>query len=191
MKYCLKCARIIADNSIFKDMNECTNCNIPFQEDDMTGEMFESLSEIEKQQYANDLFEKIKKSKVFDNNLFQNNLNKYGESKLYQCWWFDKYEELGGKFSARYETDEERKQRLDEQYGKNSPAYRQAVVQNCINAERARKQESSNIPKCPTCSSTNLKKISTTSKAINTIAFGLLGTKRNKTFHCNQCGYEW
>ena len=48
-----------------------------------------------------------------------------------------------------------------------------------------------NKPKCPTCSSTNLKKISTVSKAVNTAMFGLLGTKRNKTFHCNNCGYEW
>jgi len=48
-----------------------------------------------------------------------------------------------------------------------------------------------NIPHCPTCNSTNLKKISTTSKAINAVAFGLLGNKRKKTFHCNSCGYEW
>lgn len=48
-----------------------------------------------------------------------------------------------------------------------------------------------NVPKCPTCSSTNIKKISVTSKAANTALFGLLGTKRYKTFHCNNCGYEW
>ncbi|MBD5136046.1 MAG: hypothetical protein HDT39_08825 [Lachnospiraceae bacterium] len=46
-------------------------------------------------------------------------------------------------------------------------------------------------PKCPTCSSTNLKKISVTSKAVNTAMFGIFGTKRHKTFHCNNCGYEW
>lgn len=48
-----------------------------------------------------------------------------------------------------------------------------------------------NIPKCPTCDSTNIRKISTTAKAVNTVAFGLLGTKRHKTFRCNDCGYEW
>lgn len=48
-----------------------------------------------------------------------------------------------------------------------------------------------NVPKCPTCQSTNIKKVSTTSKAINTVMFGLLGTKRHKTFHCNDCEYEW
>lgn len=56
---------------------------------------------------------------------------------------------------------------------------------------RAYREEQSRVPKCPTCSSQNLKKISTTSKAVNTIAFGLLGTKRNKTFKCLNCGYEW
>ena len=49
----------------------------------------------------------------------------------------------------------------------------------------------SNIPKCPTCGSTDIKKISATAKATNTIMFGLLGTKRHKTFHCNNCKYEW
>ena len=47
------------------------------------------------------------------------------------------------------------------------------------------------IPKCPTCQSTNIEKISTASKAVNTTIFGLLGTKRFKTFRCKNCGYEW
>ena len=48
-----------------------------------------------------------------------------------------------------------------------------------------------NIPKCPTCNSTNINKISTTSKAVNVALFGLFGNKRKKQFHCNNCGYEW
>lgn len=48
-----------------------------------------------------------------------------------------------------------------------------------------------NKPKCPTCQSTNIKKVSTTSKVINTAIYGIFGTKRYKTFHCNNCGYEW
>lgn len=53
------------------------------------------------------------------------------------------------------------------------------------------KVETKHIPKCPTCQSTNIRKISTTSKVSNTVLFGLLGTKRHKIFHCNNCGYEW
>lgn len=48
-----------------------------------------------------------------------------------------------------------------------------------------------NIPKCPTCSSTNLKKISRLSKAESVAMWGLLSQKVKKTFHCNHCGYEW
>lgn len=53
------------------------------------------------------------------------------------------------------------------------------------------KVKQANVPKCPTCQSTNLKKITVTSKAVNTALFGLFGTKRHKSFHCNNCGYEW
>lgn len=174
---------------MFRDMDKCTNCNIPFQEDDMTGEIFLFLPEMEKQKYADDLLKKIKTSSQFDEKLFQDNINKYGDASLYQCWWFDKYEELGGKFSARYETDEQRKKRLDEQYGKDSPAYQQAVVEQCIQADRDRKSE--NQVKCVYCNSTDTKKISTTSKVMNTAVFGIFGTKRHKQWHCNQCNSDF
>lgn len=48
-----------------------------------------------------------------------------------------------------------------------------------------------NVPKCPTCSSTNIKKVSGTSKVISVAVFGFLSQKVKKTFHCNSCGYEW
>ena len=57
--------------------------------------------------------------------------------------------------------------------------------------ERLNRLSQQNKPKCPTCQSTNLKKISTTSKVVNTAMFGIFGTKRHKIFHCNNCGYEW
>lgn len=191
IKYCLRCGEIVADNSTSKDRTACSECGMSYEEDNMTGEMFESLSENEKQQYANKLFAIIKSSKSFDEKLFNDNVRRYGEASLYESWWYDKAEQLGARFILRYETDEERKQRLNKQYGKNSPAYQQAVVQNCISAERARKEESRNVPKCPTCQSANLRKIATTSKVANTALFGIFGTKRHKTFHCNNCGYEW
>lgn len=58
--------------------------------------------------------------------------------------------------------------------------------------QQAQKQDSnSNIPKCPTCSSTNITHISAASRVINAGMFGLLGNKRKKTFHCNNCKFEW
>lgn len=47
------------------------------------------------------------------------------------------------------------------------------------------------VPTCPTCGSPNIQKISSTSKATNTILFGIFGTKRHKTFKCLNCKYEW
>jgi len=55
----------------------------------------------------------------------------------------------------------------------------------------AEARESLNKPHCPTCNSTNIKKISTTSKVVNTAMFGIFGQKRKHQMHCNNCGYEW
>ena len=48
-----------------------------------------------------------------------------------------------------------------------------------------------NTPKCPTCQSTNIKKISTTSKAVSVGLFGLFSQKVKRQFCCENCGYEW
>lgn len=46
-------------------------------------------------------------------------------------------------------------------------------------------------PKCPTCGSTNLRKVSATSKVASVALWGLFSQKVKKTWHCNECGYEW
>ena len=48
-----------------------------------------------------------------------------------------------------------------------------------------------NIPNCPTCQSTKIKKVSTASKAGSVFMWGLLSQKVKKQWHCNNCGYEW
>lgn len=49
-----------------------------------------------------------------------------------------------------------------------------------------------NVPKCPTCQSTNLKKISGLSKAGSVALWGIFAAGRtSKTWHCNSCGSEW
>lgn len=47
-----------------------------------------------------------------------------------------------------------------------------------------------NIPNCPTCQSTKIKKVSTASKAGSVFMWGLLSQKVKKQWHCNNCGYE-
>ncbi|MBP3630534.1 MAG: hypothetical protein J6J23_03485 [Clostridia bacterium] len=48
-----------------------------------------------------------------------------------------------------------------------------------------------NIPKCPTCSSTNIQKISATSKVVGASLFGLFSKTATSQFKCNNCGYKW
>lgn len=48
-----------------------------------------------------------------------------------------------------------------------------------------------NVPKCPTCSSTDIKKISGLSKVGSVAIWGLLSRKVHKQWHCNNCGSEW
>lgn len=49
----------------------------------------------------------------------------------------------------------------------------------------------SNVPKCPTCGSTNIKKISGTKRWVGTGLFGLASSDLGKTMQCNSCGYKW
>ena len=48
-----------------------------------------------------------------------------------------------------------------------------------------------NIPKCPTCNSTNIRKISGSRKALGAIGFGLLSKTAKSQFECLNCKYKW
>lgn len=191
MKYCLKCGEIVSDNSTSKDRTTCAECGTPYEEDDMTGERFESLSEFQKQQYADKLFAKIKSSDIFDKELFKEHIRDYGEVSLYNSWWYDKAEQLGSRRPLRYETDEQRKERLDREYGKNSPAYKQAILQNHTNISSRGQQANKNVVRCFYCHSTNVKRISTFSKILDFQLFGFFGQKRRYQWHCNNCNSDF
>ncbi len=51
--------------------------------------------------------------------------------------------------------------------------------------------EPKNTPKCPTCSSTNIRKLSATSKLVDVAVWGVLSRKAHKQWHCDNCGSEW
>ena len=84
---------------------------------------------------------------------------------------------------------------------KSSPNFDQSAWDNRVNYQKTRKhyddilrneiKEQSNVPKCPTCQSTNIKKISGLSKAGSVAMFGIFSQKVKKQMHCNNCGYEW
>ena len=51
--------------------------------------------------------------------------------------------------------------------------------------------QNSNVPKCPTCSSTNIHKISGLSKAGSVAMWGIFSRKVHKQWHCDSCGTDF
>ena len=64
-----------------------------------------------------------------------------------------------------------------------SDKYREKYIDN--------QQTNQNRPKCPTCQSTNIKKISGTERTASVIGLGIFSKKINKTYKCLNCKYTW
>lgn len=81
---------------------------------------------------------------------------------------------------------------LKKDYGskKTNPFFPDLTPQQIAQAN-AQAQEWLNKPKCPTCGSTNIKKIGGIERGASIAAFGIFSKKINKTFKCNNCGYTW
>lgn len=62
---------------------------------------------------------------------------------------------------------------------------------NIVESGKAIIEEKSRVPKCPTCQSTNIRKMSRLETGTSVAVFGLFSRKINKTFKCNHCGYTW
>lgn len=59
-----------------------------------------------------------------------------------------------------------------------------------VNVQNEIKQQS-NQPKCPTCGSTNIRKIGTGERVASVVGFGIFSKKINKTWKCKNCGHTW
>lgn len=47
------------------------------------------------------------------------------------------------------------------------------------------------VPRCPTCQSEDIKKISTAAKIGGAATLGLFSKTARSQFQCNNCGYKW
>lgn len=64
-------------------------------------------------------------------------------------------------------------------------------VKTCNRQYEMLKQEQTNQPKCPTCGSTDVQKITGLERGISIATLSLFSKKINKSFKCNHCGYTW
>lgn len=107
--------------------------------------------------------------------------------KLYndQIHWRKVVVEEEAKNSPLFEIDQynfsHSKERRDKVTNK---AIRQSI-QDISNPDK------SNIPNCPTCSSTNIKRISGMKRAFHGYAFGVFSKTAFSQFECQNCGYKW
>lgn len=90
-------------------------------------------------------------------------------------------------------TDENFMKAMTELYENNPIEYQLKISQFKANLKQQEsgKVKEDNKPRCPTCGSTNLSKVSTMSKAGSVFMWGLFSQKVKKTWHCNNCKYEW
>lgn len=51
--------------------------------------------------------------------------------------------------------------------------------------------QANNVPKCPTCGSTNIETINLSTRAAATVLFGVASKTARSQFHCKSCGYKW
>lgn len=91
-----------------------------------------------------------------------------------------------------------------EEYVKPNPLFDEELYNLRVGKEKRQQQathnqmlmekqqaQRANVPKCPTCGSTNVEKISTAKKAFGFAMVGLFSSNLGKTMHCRNCGYKW
>lgn len=71
--------------------------------------------------------------------------------------------------------------------GKEATQY----LKNFISNNKNLIQKVDNRPKCPTCQSTNIRKIGSGERVASVVGLGLFSRKINKTWMCNNCKHTW
>ena len=93
----------------------------------------------------------------------------------------------------RISTDESFIQAMTKLHDEGSIEYQLKMSQfkSQLNQQESSNSSQNNILRCPTCSSTKIKRISTTSKAVGAFMFGLFSKTAKSQFCCEHCGYKW
>lgn len=108
------------------------------------------------------------------------------------------YQKKNSKLSDDFVPSEKTKEEILDNYvtihkakEKREKEFEQRQEQAKITQANAQAQELLNKPKCPTCGSTNIKKMGEIERGASIAVFGIFSKKINKTFKCCNCGYTW
>lgn len=86
---------------------------------------------------------------------------------------------------------EKQKNKKDMFCAKCNKIYPKTNSSNCVLCGKMLIPYSGNLPKCPTCQSTNITKISGAKRTAHGVAFGLFSNTARSQFECKNCGYKW
>lgn len=126
----------------------------------------------------------------------------YAQKYIFGHDFVSNYKELHKEYiqQRQQEKELERRRRANQDYDQWMSAYNSGLSQGATpeqaaHAATCRPQGAStvHIPKCPTCGSTDLTKITTGTKVAKTVAFGVIGaiSDAGKTWKCNNCGSKF
>lgn len=111
--------------------------------------------------------------------------------------WYDVFvnEELSKLETFNYDLYLEQEKKNEQYYLNqrrlgNSDVDKKAYIIR-MQSNTPQQQNFSNLPKCPTCQSTNVSKIGSLERGVSVVALGLMSGKIGKTMKCNNCGYKW
>ena len=98
----------------------------------------------------------------------------------------EEYKNKTGKGYATLKKINLEREIKDKEYEKNHP-----IRQRYYQPYSKPATHETNIPKCPTCGSTDIGKISSFDKAAGAVMFGLFSKTAKSQFKCRNCGYKW
>ena len=110
--------------------------------------------------------------------------------EIMELYYDHKEEEAVRRIKELYECEEEIAREAFEIYKREVPGPPTPLMKAEAAAYFGGLYEK-NVPKCPTCGSTNIKKISSMSKAVGMLTLGILDADIHRTFYCKNCGYRW
>lgn len=93
----------------------------------------------------------------------------------------------GGKMIYKGIVRTEDDKKIPQYIAQAKPVYTPPTV----NPSMPQNSESVCVPKCPTCGSTNVQKISGAKRWLTTGLFGLASGDLGKSMWCKNCGYKW
>lgn len=127
------------------------------------------------------------------------------DDKICDCCKSTAYPVPNEYLDCEFSVDPNKKEEFIEKYIKPSPEFdpylfehrdeilaRENMKLNAALAHGASiLEEQSRVPKCPTCGSLNVEKISTGKKIFGGAMFGLFSSDVRNTMHCKNCGAKW